>query len=251
MSNQAVSVNKRHNLLIEFANQDLVSAFSDRDCGNMSLVYGDVKDSLINRQEFLKGLGIDYQDLVCAKQIHSSNIKSVGLADRGKGALTQDSALDATDALITNEKGLPIVIFTADCLSIFLYDPQRKAIGLVHAGWRSSKDMIVTKTINLMQDEFNVKPGNLLAGFGPAIRQCCCQVGEEFKNFFPGCVEARSNSFYLDLVGANRRQLIGLGVREANIFDPDICTYCRSDEFCSYRKEGQLSGRMMSVMMLK
>ena len=119
------------------ANQ--ISAFSPYFFKNMSLFYGDTREALSNRKNFLNSLGIDYQYLVCAQQVHSSYVRYAREEDKGKGALSYDRAIADTDALITDRRNLPLAVFTADCLSVFLYDAVTPAVGLVHAGWRSSK----------------------------------------------------------------------------------------------------------------
>ena len=228
----------------------LICAFSQRP-RNMSFAYGDTARSLENRREFLASLGIDYRNLVCAKQVHSNKVAYVCEKDRGKGALSYDSAIADTDALITDTKNNPLAIFTADSLSIFLYDAKTRSIGLVHAGWRSTKENIITKTLQLMQKKFRTSPKDLSAGFGPAIRDCCYEVGKEFQKFFTYGLKLQDARYYLDLVGINKKQLLGLGVAEANINDSCACTYCQNDKLFSFRKEGDSCGRMMSVMMLK
>lgn len=204
-----------------------------------------------NRKNFLSTLGIDYRDLVCAKQIHSNYARYVREEDRGKGALSYDSSIADTDALVTNKRNLPLAVFTADCLSIFLYDPATPAIGLIHAGWRSAKENITAKAIQLMQEKFNTKTLDLYVGFGPAIRDCCYEVSRDFNDFFPRDIIERDNRYYLDLLQINKRQVLDSGVKENNILDSKICTYCRNKEFFSHRKEGKACGRLISVMMLK
>ncbi len=230
---------------------DVIFAFSNRIDGNMSLNYGNTSSSLKNREAFLSSLGVDYKNLICGEQVHKDGVKYVCEEDAEKGALSYESAVTQTDAFITDKKCLPIAIFTADCLSIFLYDYNTPSVAIVHAGWRSSKTGITAKTIRLMREKFNTKVKDLHATFGPAIRKCCYEVGEEFKNYFPGAVSGINNKYYLDLVKVNREQLLSLGVKDANILDNNICTYCRNDEFFSFRKEGKDCGRMMSVIMLK
>lgn len=228
----------------------------------MSLVYGDTKDAVKNRKNFLSILGIDYQDLVCPRQVHSSQIRYVKEEDKGKGALSDDSSIADTDALITDKRRLPLAIFTADCLPIFLYDSQRPAIGLIHAGWRSSQEDIVTKAVQLMKDKFNTLTKDLYVGFGPAIRVCCYEVNKEFDDLFTpldnshltgftyGLIK-KNNRYYLDLVEINKKQILDLGLRQTNIFDSQLCTSCHNEEFFSYRKEGKACGRIMSVVMLR
>lgn len=251
MSEQALIKNKEYYLLEGFPNANLTCAFSSRHLGNMSLVYGDTKDSLRNRKGFLVNLGIDYQNLVCAKQVHGNQIRYVKEEDRGKGALSYDTALPDTDALITDKRGLPLAIFTADCPCIFLYDPTTPAIGLIHAGWRSTQENITTKTIQLMQERFNMQAKDLYVGFGPAIRGCCYEVDRELRRLFSSDLIERNSHYYLDLARINKKQVLDLGVRDINIFDSKTCTSCRNQGFFSYRREGKACGRMMSVVMLK
>ncbi len=229
---------------------DLVRATSSRHQGNMSLFYGETKDALKNREDFLKELGIDYQDLVCAQQVHRSCVRYVKEEDKGKGALSYDTAIAKTDALVTDKRNLPLAVFTADCLSIFLYDPKTPAVGLVHAGWRSTKENIAAKTIKLMQKEFNIRSPDLSVSFGLAIRSCCYEVSRDFGNFFSDSVIEKNSRYYLDLAQTNKKQILDLGIKEANIFDVGHCTSCQNEDFFSYRKEGKGCGRMMSVIML-
>lgn len=217
----------------------------------MSLTYGPVEDSINNRKNFLSKLGIDYHDLVCARQVHGSRVKFVEEKDKGSGATSYDNAIADIDALLTDRRNLPLAIFTADCLSIFLYDSNNHAIGLIHAGWKGTKDNITAKTVSSMQEKFNTRPMHLYVGFGPAIRGCCYEVGREFNDYFAQGLTERDNRYYLGLIQINKKQLLGLGVKEENITDSKNCTSCRNSEFFSARKEGINCGRMMSLMMLK
>jgi len=230
--------------------EEFIAAFSNRARGNMSLNYADAKDSLDNRRNFLGDLGISPESLVCAKQIHGVEVKRVNTGHKGSGALAYETALPDVDALITNEKDLTLAIFTADCLPIFLFDPQTRSIGLVHAGWRGTYGGIVQKTLEAMKKEFHTRPENVCAQFGPAIRSCCYQVSGDFQSKFSGDIDQRGENFFLDLSGANRKQLSLSGVRLVNIFDCAICTSCCNGEYFSFRKEKDSSGRMISVMAL-
>ncbi len=238
-------------LFSELFDNDIIVSFSCRGDGNMSLCYGDIIDSLENRKKFLGRFHIDYRNLVCAKQSHTGNVAYIEEKETGKGALSYNTALDGTDALITDKKNIPLAVFTADCLSIFLYDPKNSVIGLVHAGWRSTKDRIVANTVRLMQDKFTTQAKDLYVSFGPAIRNCCYEVGREFQNFFNYGLEQRNGRYYLDLIGINKKQFIDLGINKMNIFDCNICTSCQNETFFSYRKEGISCGRMISVIILK
>jgi YfiH family protein len=229
----------------------VVGGVSDKSFGNMSLSYGDTSRSLENRRIFLEQLGIDHRAIVTAQQAHGSNIHFAVKEDAGRGALSYDAALPDTDGLITAQPGLPLAIFTADCLAVFLYEPEARAIGLIHCGWRGLKLGILSKAVRLMRDEFSAAPARIAAGFGPAIGSCCYEVGEEFRADFPADLEEKEGRLCLDLARAAARQLAACGVEKENISLNDSCTSCRNDRLFSFRREGPSAGRMLSVMMLR
>jgi hypothetical protein len=216
----------------------------------MSLSFGDTRDALKNREKFLDGLGIDYRDLITAKQVHGRNVEYVTRENKGSGALDYESSIIDTDGFITDQPGVPMAILTADCLSVFIYDPLRPAIAVLHAGWRSTEKNIVQAGISAMQDKFGSQPAKLLVGFGPSIRVCCFEVERGFKSNFAFGLVNKAGRIFMDISLINRRQLLDCGVKEENIFDPELCTFSGSG-FFSFRKEAQAAGRMISVMMLK
>lgn len=209
---------------------DFIYRTSARADGNMSLCYGDTRGSLNNRQRFLEKTGVNWRDLVCAKQVHSDAIAYVGRGYIGRGAADYQDSIADTDAFITDKKDIPLAIFSADCLVIFLYDPQAPAIGLAHCGRRSTEESLCAKAIKLMRERFNSRPESLKILLGPAIRSCCYQM---------------------DLAAANISQMLEAGARPENISDCKICTSCSNAEYFSFRKEGEACGRMMTVAMLR
>jgi polyphenol oxidase len=238
------------NPLEKFGINPLVSAFSQREDGNMSLSFGDTRDSLNNRKRFLSVLGIDYRELITAKQVHGKNVEYITAKDKGRGALDYESSVMDTDGFITDQPGVPLAILTADCLSVFIYDPQRPAIGILHAGWRSTEQNISQEGIKRMQSIFGSRPEELYVGFGPSIRVCCFEVEKDFKSNFPFGLFQRDGRVFMDIALINRRQLIDCGVKPDNIIDPALCTFSGED-FFSFRKEAKTAGRMISVIMLK
>jgi len=176
------------------------------------------------------------------KQVHG---KTVVTAKKGSA-----SAIAEADAIVTNEHDLPIVIRTADCLPIFLLDPQEHVIGLVHAGWKGTKEGIVMKTINFMRENFFSKTNAIKAALGPAIRSCHYEVGEEFHDSFKRNLLPRNGKLYFDLIQENKDQLHEIGVLEKNIFDSGRCSVCDQHYF-SHRRDGAKAGRMLSLMMIK
>lgn len=242
---------KINNPLEKFGFKDVVAAFSSRDDGNMSLCYGETRGALDNRKNFLSAIDIDYRSLICAKQVHGTNVVYVTGADKCSGALNYDSSISDADGFLTDERNLPIAILTADCLSVFVYDPAKPAVGVFHAGWRGTEKNICGQGVKFMQDKFGSKPDELLIGFGPSIRSCCCKMENDFKSNFPFGLVNRGGSVYMDIALINMKQLVSCGVKEENIFDPKLCTSSDNKDFFSFRKEAQGSGRMISVIMLR
>ncbi len=221
-----------------------------RKPANMSLTRGMCKDSLANRGEFLRSLGMPPEKLVCPHQVHGSRVYRVGVLDQGRGGTSAAEAVPETDALCTSEPGIPLGVMTADCLSVFFFDPATPSIGIAHAGWRGTREGICARTIQAMRVNFGADPSSLKVWFGPCIRACCYQVGEEFGAHFPLHVERREQGFYLDLIGENRQQAIEAGVRLSHIGDSGMCTICGPEPFFSHRRDGAECGRMLSVVML-
>ncbi len=240
-----------YNPLEKFGLKAVTAAFSSRADGNMSLCYGDTRNSLGNRKAFLSAIGIDYRCLVCAKQVHGKKIEYITEANKGSGALEYDSSIAATDGFITDQRNLPIAILTADCLSVFIYDPATPAIAILHAGWRSTEKNISGEGVRVMRERFGSRPGEFLVGFGPSIGSCCFEVEKGFKSNFPFGLINRAGRIFMDIASINRKQLLDSGVKEENIFDPKLCTFSENKDFFSFRKEAESAGRMISVIMLK
>lgn len=196
--------------------------------------------------------GISANRLVTVNQVHGENIvRADSLNYRGLRSMH-------ADALITDEAGIAIGVETADCVPVLLYDPVRPAVGAVHAGWRSTVRKIVQKAVNRMNEEFGSDPGRMIAAIGPAIGPECYEVDEPVMgpvqkafSFWQDVAEPRSEGKWgLDLVKANRMELLQIGLAERNIHALGMCTSCRRDLFYSFRAEGK-TGRMLSVIMLK
>jgi len=216
----------------------------------MSLSFGNTQGSLENRKKFLSGLGIDYRNLITAKQVHGKNVEYVTQKNKGSGALDYDSSIMDTDGFITDQSGVPIAILTADCLSVFIYDPKPPAIAVLHAGWRSTEKNISQTGVSRMREKFGSQPQDLLIGFGPSMRSCCFEVEKDFESNFGFGLFKRGGRVFMDMALINQRQLVDCGVKEENIFDPALCTFS-DDDFFSFRKESKAAGRLISVMMLR
>lgn len=217
----------------------------------MSLSYGATENSLPNRKKFLDTIGIDHRAIICANQVHGKNVEYVIEQDKGRGALDYGSSFANVDGFFTDKKGVPIAILTADCLSVFIYDPKRPAVAILHAGWRSTEQNICAEGVRLMQQKFGSQPHRMLAGFGPSIRSCCFEVEKDFKTNFEFGLINQNGRIFMDIALVNQQQLVNAGLREENIFDPKICTSSDNDNYFSFRKEAENAGRMISIIMLK
>jgi YfiH family protein len=186
------------------------------------------------------GLG---EPVATLKQVHSDTVVRV---DEGRGCLGNG------DSLITDRPGVYLTIRTADCIPVLIIDPVRRAVGAVHAGWRGTAASIVAKTVERMRLEFGSEAGDLEAAIGPGIGQCCYEVSADvaarFAPWFPE-LSSVADAVRIDLVEANRMQLAAAGVRQ--IVAASRCTRCGSDEFHSFRRDGDLSGRMTSGIAIR
>jgi YfiH family protein len=226
-----------------------------------------------NRAAFLRELSADSEPrpLVTLRQMHSDIIRYAD--SRVKSQI-------AGDGLISDAPGLLLAIQTADCLPIILVDPKRRAVGVFHAGWRGTVKRIVEKGVGEMRLRFGSRARDLKAAIGPGIQGCCYEVGAEVREqfemqfayatkLFREVVErdpvrekypmlfltARApghsilpKKIFLDLVEANRQQLLAVGVPAKSIEASPLCTSCRTDLLFSYRAEKGKTGRMMGVV---
>ena len=163
-------------------------------------------------------------------------------------------AAQEADGLITEVPGIALGISTADCIPVFFWDPEYHAAGIAHTGWRGLKSGMITEMISWFRDYFRSQKKSLQVAFGPAIRRCCYEVGEEFRDFFPGFYfevdsPSKAKRGRMDLLAAARDQALAQGILAEHIFDAGICTSCQNDRFFSARREGT-SERIFSVIQI-
>ncbi|MCK8827596.1 peptidoglycan editing factor PgeF [Natroniella acetigena] len=227
---------------------------------NLGLHVGDnEEDVLENRKRICKLLGSNNEELVATKQMHNDRIKIVTQDDKGRGALTYHSALDNFDALLTDQPGILLTSYYADCTPILILDPKQKVIGLVHAGWKGTVKKITQQAVLKMIDSYGSKAEEILVGVGPTIGSCCYEVDQQvitplannFADWKQLVEKTGTTNWKLDLVLANKVQLEEIGLQEKNIINSELCTCCKSALFFSHRKEGGKTGRMASLIKLK
>ncbi len=231
---------------------------------NLASHIGDKEEHVFNNRVLLaKSLGISPEDFIFTQQEHGSKVIVIEDSLKLERRKNLHNYIQVADALITDKEGLCLLIFVADCVPVLLYDFRKRAIGLVHAGWRGTVDLISQKTVRLMQSYYDCRVQDIICALGPSIGPCCYEVGEEVlekvKAHFPGeekVIRSFSHSsvkkkFFFDLWQANKIQLLECGVPEKNIEIANLCTFCHSDIFFSSRKEHQSTGRFAAGIMLR
>jgi len=221
--------------------------------GSVALHTGEPQKKVLqNRQKLLKKLGVSDFDVVLANQTHSSNIIIIE-QNESKGWDSGKSAIDDCDGLITNKKNILIGVMSADCVPILLYDDTRQVVAAIHAGWRGTRDGIITKAVDKMITAFGCRTSDIVAGIGPSIGVCCYEVGDDvganFDDEFK--VETSNGKYMLDLKRVNQNQLIKAGLKKESIEVLSLCTSCDNDKFFSFRKERGCSGRFLSIIGLR
>lgn len=221
---------------------------------NLRVNSKDKRENVLKNYEIISAaLGIDADKLVLSKQVHKTDIVDVTSADFGNG-LMRENKFESADALVTNEKNVPLVTFYADCVPVFLLDRKKGVLALVHSGWRGTVDKISALTVQHMIKNYGSEPENIIAAVGPSVRQCHFEVGEEvadeFCREFAEFVDDSGVKPHVDLQGCVIKQLTDEGVLRENITDSGICTCCRCDEFYSHRITGDNRGTMAAIAML-
>lgn len=214
-------------------------------------------DSMENIKEnyirFFSAMGLDAKKCVLAKQTHSDVVRKVTSKDLGKG-IFKERDYDNVDALITNEKGIPLVIHTADCVPVTLIDKKANAIGNAHCGWRGTFSCLAEKTLKEMEKEYGTLAKDVIAVIGPSIHKCCYEVSEDLYDKFyekfgyESAILKEGGKFFLDLQEINRLTLEKAGVK--NILVSSICTCCNSDILYSHRGLGAGRGVFSTVVCL-
>lgn len=210
---------------------------------NMSYNVGD--ESVVvdeNRKEFLQQLGLDTDAVCYQKQVHGDNISIAN----------KPGNYGESDALITTSPGLGLVISSADCPAIFIFDCKKKVVAAVHSGWRSTSKKILKKTLIKLRDEFGSKGENLICYISPSISQLNYEVGEEVAAMFNAeYIRRKNNKCFLDLKKANTQMLLDFGVKKNNLQISKLCTYEYSLLLHSYRREGNKAGRAIGVIAMR
>ncbi len=263
----ALTVNRRDSL--EYLSSPLLEGtahcFSTRLGGvsrghlaalNLGVHRGDRQENVLENYRILgNAVGFSPEDTVFTKQIHSDIIETVGKAQRGRGLFTPVEV--GCDGLVTNEPGVALTVFSADCTPVLLYDPAKQVIGAVHAGWRGTALQIARKAAEKMTREFGCEPKDIRAAIGPCISSCCFETnadvpeamlasfGSEAEEF----IRPQGEKFYVDLKGLNALALSLAGVEQIDI--ARACTACQTERFWSHRRVGNERGSLGAIIMIR
>ena len=223
---------------------------------NIGIHRGDTPENVAENYRILGDLlGITTENFVVTRQTHSDIIRKVGRSDRGNALLS--GASPECDGLITNEPGVALVVFTADCTPILLHDPKTGAVGAVHAGWRGTAAGIAAKAVDAMVENYGCNPEDICAAIGPNIGQCCFETGEDVPLAMTAAlgsdaqdsIRKAGSKYYVNLKELNALWLRRTGV--AHIEISSDCTACQPHRFWSHRITGGLRGSQGAVILCK
>jgi YfiH family protein len=213
---------------------------------------------LENRRRFLKLFPGEWTLAGCW-QVHGADVRVVHTAAEAKPAENQLGETVYCDVIVSDTKGVLAGVKTADCVPILIGDPVTGAFAAVHAGWRGTLATAVIAGVERLANEYDARPADLRVAIGASAGPCCYEVGSEVIEAFSSKFADGEKLFTLtrpghamvDLLKANRDQLVSTGVRPERIHTAPICTMCRTDLFFSFRKEKRVygkTGRLMAVV---
>lgn len=230
---------------------------------NLSFSVEDAKENVLeNFRRIGERFGKTPEDFVLSKQSHETKVLKVGTKDRGKG-ITKDRDYEGIDALITDEKGIILSCFSADCVPILFYDPIHKAVGACHSGWRGTKGKILQNVVEEMRKHFSSNPAEILIAIGPSICKEQYVVSEDlalsFLEDYPDLGEDSSSpiqriskdKFQLDLWDLNSRIALDCGIKEEHISISGYCTMENPELFFSHRYSQGKRGLQGAFICLK
>lgn len=238
---------------------NLTACFTTREGGvssspyqslNLAFHVGDNPQDVTQNHDILASqLLYDRHNLVYMKQIHSDIIIQI---DKSYNFDTPPLC----DALITNATNIPLMVMSADCTPVLLYDPKNHAIGVVHAGRAGALSEILPKTIQQMCRSYGTELQHLSISLGPSIHGCCYEINKSIaqaveKKGYPRALTKINKKLFLDVNTILLQQLNFLRVPHANIEVIDHCTACQSDTYFSYRAHDQHTGRIAGIICLR
>lgn len=222
------------------------------DSLNTGGTVGDDPEAVLrNHQRIYQVLDYPFDSRFDVWQVHGERILT---ADSPR---PKETPHPKADGILTDQPSITLFMRFADCVPVLLYDPVRRVIGIVHAGWQGTCLQIARAAISTMGDRYGSKPDDILAGIGPSICQDCYEVGDDvYQAFREGFGKnsdkfflTKNGSYYLDLWRANQKVLREAGVRKIEI--AGICTACNLGDWYSHRAENGKTGRFGVLMAIE
>ena len=225
----------------------------------MNLGFGrnDLPENVVKNHEIIaNAIGFNPENIVASKQTHTTNVKIVSKKDCGKG-IYRERDYDDVDGMITNEKGIVLATYFADCVPLYMVDTKNKAIGLSHSGWRGTVGKIGKVTLDLMKETYGTNPKDVIACIGPSICRDCYEVSEDVATEFEAAFKGRekdilinkgNGKYQLDLWECNYIIFKECGVYEENIQMPDICTCHNMEMMFSHRATQGRRGNLAAFL---
>ena len=227
---------------------------------NLSFSRGDDPEAVLeNYRRVAEAFGKTIEDFVCTDQTHTTNVLKVGKAEGGYG-VTKEKPYTDVDGIITNEPGVILSTFYADCVPLYFVDSVHKAIGLSHSGWRGTVGRMGQKTLEAMAKEYGTRPEDVYAAVGPSICQDCYEISEDvaehFYKEFAGhgdeiLINKGNGKYQLDLWKTNEIVLLEAGILPEHLAITNICTCCNSEVLFSHRASQGKRGNLAAFLMLK
>jgi len=233
---------------------NILCATSTRADSNMSFRIGDTHSSLANRKQFLLNAGVDFATHVSMKCNHGEVVTIVRKETLGAGASTQEDMILA-EVLVTQEKGLALMLLTADCLPVSFYDPITQTIALAHFSRETISNQLPQKTISFLREHFDVEPSNLLVNIGPYIHTDSYSFPSVTHTIQPNILpftKEKQGRIFVDLISACNQQLTQSGISLQNSTVSEINTATSSNHFSHYasRTKNAPEGRMATILMI-
>jgi polyphenol oxidase len=210
---------------------------------NMSFQFQDEVTVKAHRQHVLKMTGEGLHDLIGSYQTHSDHI----LIHRSGDVIPTDEPHDY-DAFVSDAIGVGFIIKTADCQPVLMYDPIKRAVGLVHSGWKGSLKNVIGKTVKAMVKTFDSNPQDIRVGIGPSLGPCCAEFSDPKNELNEAALNHLLPENKVDFWKLTREQLNAEGVINDHIQFSYICTVCSKDQWFSYRGDQPDEGRFGSVI---
>ncbi|MDQ1298134.1 MAG: purine-nucleoside/S-methyl-5-thioadenosine phosphorylase / adenosine deaminase [Campylobacterota bacterium] len=217
---------------------------------NLAFHVGDTEEDVVENHRLLgEKLNYNPRRLIHMRQIHSDIVTVVS-------STMNFESPPQCDALITNRVNVPLMVMSADCTPVLIYDPKNHAIGAVHAGRAGALKSIVPKTLHAMEKHFGTSPEEVLITLGPSIHGCCYEINETIaddvkEKGYENALLHQKEKVYLDVNTILYLQLRAMRVSSRCIESASHCTSCHNGDYFSYRADHQRTGRIAGVIVLR